>query len=133
MWRSASEGFLPDGEPPPLLLMLHGSVRDREQLARPEPQIREMWASRDLPEMLVAMPCAARGSIYMDSHDGRERWERFIVAEFLPHWRRARRAIDEPPWSPAARWAASAACGAGSSTQGSSEQLPRCSQAHGRA
>lgn len=71
--------------------MLHGNVRDREQLARSEPQIREMWASRDLPEMVVALPSVARSSIHMDSYDGRERWETFIVAEFLPHLRRAYR------------------------------------------
>ena len=53
--------------------MLHGNGGDREQLARFEPQVREMWASRDLPEMVVAVPTVARGSIFMDSYDGRER------------------------------------------------------------
>lgn len=41
--------------------------------------------------MVVAMPSVASGSIYMDCYDGRERWETFIVAEFLPHLRRAYR------------------------------------------
>ena len=67
--------------------MLHGAGGDREQLARFEPQIRTMWASNDLPWLAVAAPSVATGSIYMDSFDGTERWETFIMSEFLPYLR----------------------------------------------
>lgn len=81
------DGYSPDGERLPLLLLLHGAGGDRERLAQLEPQISEMWASNDLPRMVVATPSVATGSIYLDSHDGEERWESFVMDEFLPHLR----------------------------------------------
>ena len=81
------DGFSPDGERLPLVLMLHGAGADREQLARFAPQIREMWAADELPRLVVATPSVATGSIYMDSFDGRDRWETFVMNEFLPHLR----------------------------------------------
>ena len=81
------DGYSLDGERLPLVLMLHGASGDREQLARFEPQIREMWAAGELPRLVVATPSVATGSIYMDSHDGRDRWETFVMNEFLPHLR----------------------------------------------
>ncbi len=81
------EGYSSDGEPLPLLLLLHGAGGDREQIARFAPQITEMWRSNDLPRMVVATPSVARGSIYLDSYDGKERWESFVIDEFLPHIR----------------------------------------------
>ena len=81
------DGYSSGGDRLPLLLLLHGAGGDREQLARFEPQIREMWASNDLPQMVVATPSVATGSIYLDSYDGKERWESFVVDEFLPHLR----------------------------------------------
>lgn len=81
------EGYSEDGERHPFLLMLHGAGGDREQLARFAPQIREMWISGELPGLVVATPSVASGSIYMDSHDGEDRWETFIMSEFLPHLR----------------------------------------------
>lgn len=71
----------------PLTLMLHGAGGDREQLARFQPQIEAMWASEQLPRMVLATPSVARGSIYMDSYNGQERWETFIMTELLPHLR----------------------------------------------
>ena len=71
----------------PLLLMLHGAGGDREQIARFQSQVDEMWADDDLPQMVIATPSVARGSIYMDSYDGKNRWETFIMREFLPHLR----------------------------------------------
>lgn len=71
----------------PLLLMLHGSGGDREQIVRFRRQVDEMWADGDLPRMVIAAPSVARGSIYMDSYDGKNRWETFIMTEFLPHLR----------------------------------------------
>lgn len=71
----------------PLLLMLHSASGNREQLARFQPQIQAMWAAKELPEMIVAVPSVATGSTYMDSYDGENRWESFIMTEFLPHLR----------------------------------------------
>ena len=84
--------LLPDsygrnGSELPLLLMLHSASGNREQLARFQPQIQAMWAAKELPEMIVAVPSVATGSIYMDSYDGENRWESFIMTEFLPHLR----------------------------------------------
>ncbi len=76
----------------PLLLMLHGAGGNREQIARFQPQIQAMWAAKELPEMIVAVPSVATGSIYMDSYDGKNRWEAFIMTEFLPHLRETFRA-----------------------------------------
>ena len=71
----------------PLTLMLHGAGGDREQLARFQRQIEAMWASEQLPRMVLATPSVARGSIYMDNYNGQERWETFIMTELLPHLR----------------------------------------------
>ncbi|MDE0106922.1 MAG: alpha/beta hydrolase-fold protein [Bryobacterales bacterium] len=79
--------YSPSGERYPLLLLLHGAGGDREQIARFEPQISRMWASNELPKMVVATPSVATGSIYLDSYDGKERWESFLMDEFLPHLR----------------------------------------------
>ncbi len=76
------------GERLPLVLMLHGAGGDREQLARFESQIDGMWASDELPRMVFVTPSVASGSIYLDSYDGKERWETFIMQELLPHIRR---------------------------------------------
>ncbi|MDE0125030.1 MAG: alpha/beta hydrolase-fold protein [Bryobacterales bacterium] len=86
------EGYFQDAERLPLVLMLHGAGGDREQLARFAPQIREMQAAGELPELVVATPSVATGSIYMDSHDGMNRWETFVMDEFLPHLRAEYRA-----------------------------------------
>ena len=81
------DSYSPDGERFPLLLLLHGAGGDREKIARIEPQVSEMWASNDLPRMVLVTPSVAAGSIYLDSYDGKERWESFLVDEFLPHLR----------------------------------------------
>ena len=82
------DGYSPDGARLPLLLLLHGAGGDREHLARLAPQISGLWASsNDLPKMVVATPSVATGSIYMNSYDGGDRWESFVMDEFLPHLR----------------------------------------------
>ena len=35
----------------------------------------------------VETPSVANGSIYLDSHDGKERWESFVTDEFIPYLR----------------------------------------------
>lgn len=83
--------LLPDGyasakEPLPLLLFLHGGGGDRTFLARMRPVFDEMWKAGSLPPMVVATPSAGR-SFYMDFKDGSQKWETFIVTEFLEHLR----------------------------------------------
>ena len=79
--------YAAEGPRLPLLLMLHGAGGDREQIARFQSQVDGMWADGNLPKMVIATPSVARGSIYMDSYDGKDRWETFIMTEFLPHLR----------------------------------------------
>ncbi|MFN0122913.1 MAG: alpha/beta hydrolase [Blastocatellia bacterium] len=83
--------LLPDGyetakEPLPLLLFLHGGGGDKSFLTRMRPVIEEMWKAGTLPPMVVVTPSAAR-SFYMDYKDGAQKWETFIVTEFLDHLR----------------------------------------------
>lgn len=80
------EGYETAKEPFPLLLFLHGGGGDRTFLARMRPVIDEMWKSGALPPAVVVTPSAAR-SFYMDYRDGSQKWETFIVTEFLDHLR----------------------------------------------
>ena len=81
------DGYDGQGEPLPLLLMLHGSSRDREEIARRQPQIERLWREGGLPEMVVATPSVPAGTIYLDSYDGSAQWETFLMKEFLPYLR----------------------------------------------
>jgi S-formylglutathione hydrolase len=83
--------LLPDGyeaakDPLPLLLFLHGGGGDKSFLNRMRPVFDEMWKAGALPPMVVVTPSAAR-SFYMDYKDGSQKWETFIVTEFLEHLR----------------------------------------------
>ncbi len=83
--------LLPDGyetakEPLPLLLFLHGGGGDKSFLTRMRPMIEEMWKAGTLPPMVVFTPSVER-SFYMDFRDGSQKWETFIVTEFLDHLR----------------------------------------------
>ncbi len=89
------DGYDGQGEPLPLLLMLHGSGRDREDIVRWQPQIERLWREGGLPEMVVATPSVPAGMIYLDSYDGSAQWETFLMKEFLPYLRRRFRAGDD--------------------------------------
>jgi len=83
--------LLPDGyeaakDPLPLLLFLHGGGGDNSFLSRMRPIFDEMWKAGTLPPTVVVTPSAAR-SFYMDYKDGSQKWETFIVTEFLDHLR----------------------------------------------
>ena len=83
--------LLPDGyetakEPLPLLLLLHGGGGDKSFLSRLRPMIEEMWKAGTLPPMAVVTPSVTQ-SFYMDFRDGSQKWETFIVTEFLNHLR----------------------------------------------
>jgi S-formylglutathione hydrolase FrmB len=82
--------LLPDGYESardlPLLFFLHGGGGDKTFLARMRPAIDELWKAGTLPPMVIVTPSAGR-SFYMDYKDGSEKWETFIVTEFLDHLR----------------------------------------------
>ena len=83
--------LLPDGyetakDPLPLLLFLHGGGGDKSFLTRMRSVFDELWKEGTLPPMVVATPSAGR-SFYMDYKDGSQKWETFIVTEFLDHLR----------------------------------------------
>src|SRR5262245_59665780 len=83
--------LLPDGYEPskdqlPLLLFLHGGGGDKHFLGRMRPIFDEMWKAGKLPPMVVVTPSASR-SFYIDYKDGSQKWETFIVGEFLEHLR----------------------------------------------
>jgi S-formylglutathione hydrolase len=83
--------LLPDGyeatkEGLPLLLFLHGGGGDKTFLARMRPVFDEMWKAGTLPPMVVVTPSAGR-SFYMDYKDGSQKWETFLITEFLDHLR----------------------------------------------
>jgi S-formylglutathione hydrolase len=80
------DGYREDGDPLPLLINLHGGQRDRSQLTQSQPLFDLVWADGTLPPVVVAMPSAGL-SFYLNYQDRSERWEEFILEEFLPHLR----------------------------------------------
>lgn len=80
--------LLPEGDHRdlPLLILLHGGGGSSEYLSGVAPQIESAWRDGRLPPMAVATPDAER-SFYLDYADGSQRWETFIVDEFLAHLR----------------------------------------------
>jgi S-formylglutathione hydrolase len=83
--------LLPDGydtvkEPLPLLLFLHGGGGNKNYLTQMRSVFDEMWKAGTLPPVVVVTPSAAR-SFYMDYKDGSQKWETFLVTEFLMHLR----------------------------------------------
>src|SRR5262245_7991221 len=80
------EGYEAAKDPLPLLLCLHGGGGDKSFLGRMRSSFDEMWKAGTLPPMVVATPSAGR-SFYMDYKDGSQKWETFIVTEFLDHLR----------------------------------------------
>ncbi|MCR5879244.1 alpha/beta hydrolase family protein [Phenylobacterium sp. J367] len=74
------------GERYPLLLLLHGGGGSEADLTRFARVIDGAIAERRIAPLIVAMPAAGR-SLYMDTRDGAERWESFILQDLLPHLR----------------------------------------------
>lgn len=70
----------------PLLLLLHGGGGDEGFLDDMRPAIEQAWASGALPPLVVVTPGAGR-SLYLDWKDGSQRWETFLIDEFLPRVR----------------------------------------------
>ena len=67
------------------MLFLHGGGnQDRNFLKLIGPIIWDLWEEKIVPEMVVVTPNCDR-SLYMDYRDGSEKWESFIIQEFLPY------------------------------------------------
>lgn len=77
-----SRGSLASGLP--LLLLLHGGGGDESFLADMKPLIEKAWEIGTLPPLVVVTPNGER-SLYLDWQDGSQRWETFLLEEFLPH------------------------------------------------
>ncbi len=71
----------------PLLFFLHGGDGDRGLLSELREVFESAWAVGDLAPAVVVTPSCGR-KLYLDLHDGSERWESFLVGPFLEHVRR---------------------------------------------
>jgi S-formylglutathione hydrolase len=83
-------GYEESGETYPLLFFLHGGGGDRSFLTTMRPVIESVWAGGTLPPAVVVTPSVSR-SLYMDYRDGSQKWEQFLLAEFIPHMRQSYR------------------------------------------
>jgi S-formylglutathione hydrolase len=72
--------------PLPLCLMLMGGGGSRENLVDCQPLFDNWWSAGSVPPMLVATP--SPGMSYYIEDPERERWESFLVEDFVPHLRR---------------------------------------------
>ena len=72
----------------PLILNLHGGGGSRKNLEREKPLWEGLWASKVIPPAVVVTPSVTARGFYMNFRDGSERWEDFIVHEFIAHLRR---------------------------------------------
>jgi S-formylglutathione hydrolase len=80
-------GYDENGERYPLVLDLHGGGGSRAVLERQRPLFDELWSAGRIAPMVIAMASVTPRCFYMDSHDGKERWETFVLGPFLDHLR----------------------------------------------
>lgn len=71
----------------PLVLNLHGGGGSRKGLLAQAELWERLWASGEIPPAVVVMPSVTPRGFYMNFKDGSERWEDFIIGEFLTHLR----------------------------------------------
>src|SRR5215470_62047 len=69
----------------PILYFFHGLGDDEQMFVHTGGWnlVEDLWERKQLNEFLVATP-AAGATFYINSHDGRVRYEDFLVQEFLP-------------------------------------------------
>jgi S-formylglutathione hydrolase len=66
----------------PLLICLHGGIGGQDLMHQLLPVFQAMWTTDALPDMVVAAPQAGH-SFYLDYQDGSQKWETFLITEFL--------------------------------------------------
>jgi S-formylglutathione hydrolase len=81
------DGTAADAKSLPLVLFLHGGGGSRDNLKSLAPRLVAAWQEGTLPPMVVVTPSVTERGFYLDTRDGRERWETFITGEFLAHLR----------------------------------------------
>jgi len=69
----------------PILYFLHGLGDDEQMFVHTGGWnlVEDLWERKQLNEFLIATP-AAGATFYINSHDGKVRYEDFLVQEFLP-------------------------------------------------
>jgi S-formylglutathione hydrolase FrmB len=69
----------------PILYFFHGLGDDEQMFVHTGGWnlVEDLWERKQLGEFLIATP-AAGATFYINSHDGRVRYEDFLVQEFLP-------------------------------------------------
>ncbi|HLZ12573.1 MAG TPA: alpha/beta hydrolase family protein [Candidatus Acidoferrum sp.] len=69
----------------PILYFFHGLGDDEQMFVHSGGwnMVEDLWERKELGEFLIATP-AAGATFYINSHDGRVRYEDFLVQEFLP-------------------------------------------------
>lgn len=72
----------------PLVVVLHGGGSDRESVFQYQPYFERLMRRGVLSECLVAMPTIPGESLYLNMRQGGERWEDFLIQEFVPRIRR---------------------------------------------
>ena len=68
----------------PLILFLHGGGANHTVLNAIKPVVEELWKRKALPDAIVVSPSCTR-SLYMDYRNGTEKWESFLIKEFIPY------------------------------------------------
>lgn len=71
----------------PLVIYLHGGGGSHENLLRQKALWEDLWSTDQLPPMVFASPSVTQRGFYMNFKDGSERWEDFVLNEFIPHIR----------------------------------------------
>ncbi len=69
----------------PLVLNLHGGGGSRARLLQQAELWQRLWQSDAIPPAVVVMPSVTPRGFYMNFKDGSERWEDFLVHEFIEH------------------------------------------------
>jgi S-formylglutathione hydrolase FrmB len=69
----------------PILYLLHGLGDNEQMLVHSGGMnlVEDLWEQHELGEFLIVTP-AAGTSFYIDSHDGKRRYEDFFLQEFVP-------------------------------------------------
>lgn len=79
-------GYENSDEKYPLVYLLHGGGGSRDFLERMRPLLEAAMQSGKIPKAVFATPSASR-LFYMDTKDGLEKWEQFLIEQFLDHLR----------------------------------------------